>query len=98
MTVPVTVSEHDLLGLLSIVSDHRADDPGDGLPLSLFEHLMQQVPDVLPRPGPGLHRARPRPARPAAPAPAGGVRGGGSAPPRHPGADRPALGDPSPRR
>ncbi len=44
MTVPVTVSEHDLLGLLSIVSDHRADDPGDGLPLSLFEHLMQQVP------------------------------------------------------
>jgi hypothetical protein len=33
MTVPVTVSEHDLLGLLSIVSDHRADDPGDGLPL-----------------------------------------------------------------
>ena len=44
MTIPVTVSEHDLLGLLSIVSDHRADDPGDGLPLSLFEHLMQQVP------------------------------------------------------
>lgn len=44
MTVPVRVSEHDLLGLLSIVSDHRADDPGDGLPLSLFEHLMQQVP------------------------------------------------------
>jgi hypothetical protein len=44
MTVPVMVSEHDLLGLLSIVSDHRADDPGDGLPLSLFEHLMQQVP------------------------------------------------------
>ena len=43
MTVPVTLSEHDLLGLLSIVSDHRADDPGDGLPLSLFEHLMQQV-------------------------------------------------------
>jgi len=44
MTIPVTVSEHDLLGLLSIVSDHRADDPGDGLPLSLFERLMQQVP------------------------------------------------------
>lgn len=44
MTVQVVVSEHDLLGLLSIVSDHRADDPGDGLPLSLFEHLMQQVP------------------------------------------------------
>jgi hypothetical protein len=43
MTVPVTLSEHDLLGLLSIVSDHRTDDPGDGLPLSLFEHLMQQV-------------------------------------------------------
>ena len=184
MTVPVTVSEHDLLALLSIVSDHRADDPGDGLPLSPFEHLMQQVPcdelsffgldsqqqavwfgqgipatgdggdmdafwthfwDSLPcsypersgdvrsvtrvsdfysarqwhatgmycdylRPagydheimlclpaGPGFHRARPRPARPAAPAPAGGVRGGGSAPPRHPGADRPALGDLAPR-
>ena len=29
MSIPVTVSEHDLLGLLSIVSDHRADDPGD---------------------------------------------------------------------
>jgi hypothetical protein len=25
MRVPVTVSEHDLLGLLSIVSDHRTD-------------------------------------------------------------------------
>ncbi len=43
MTFPVTVSEDDLLGLLGIVSDHRADDPGDGLPLSLLEHLMEQV-------------------------------------------------------
>ncbi len=44
MTVPVMLSEKDLRALLSIVSDHRADDPGDGLPLSLLEHLMVQVP------------------------------------------------------
>ena len=43
MTAPVTVSEKDLLGLLGIVRDHRADDPGNGLPLCLLEHLMEQV-------------------------------------------------------
>jgi DNA-binding CsgD family transcriptional regulator len=41
---PVTISERDLLALLGIVSDHRGDDPGDGLPLSLLRRLMDQVP------------------------------------------------------
>ena len=44
MTVPVMLSEKDLRALLSIVSDHRADDPADGLPLTLLEHLMAEVP------------------------------------------------------
>jgi DNA-binding CsgD family transcriptional regulator len=44
MDVPVTLSERDLLALLGIVSDHRGEDPGDGLPLSLLKHLMAEVP------------------------------------------------------
>jgi DNA-binding CsgD family transcriptional regulator len=44
MTVPVTVSERDLVALLGIVTDHRGADPGDGLPLSLLHQLMVQVP------------------------------------------------------
>jgi DNA-binding CsgD family transcriptional regulator len=44
MTAPVPVSEKDLLALLGIVTDHRDDDPGDGLPLSLLGRLMTQVP------------------------------------------------------
>jgi len=44
MDVPVTLSERDLLALLGIVRDHRGEDPGDGLPLSLLRHLMAQVP------------------------------------------------------
>jgi DNA-binding CsgD family transcriptional regulator len=44
MTVPITVSDKDLLALLGIVSDHREADPGDGLPRSLLEALMGQVP------------------------------------------------------
>jgi len=32
MTIPVTVSERDLMALLGIVTDHRGADPGDGLP------------------------------------------------------------------
>jgi hypothetical protein len=43
-TAPVTLSERDLLALLGIVTDHRGDDPGDGLPLSLLRWLMAQVP------------------------------------------------------
>ena len=38
------MTERDLLALLGIVSDHRGDNPGDGLPLSLLGHLMVQVP------------------------------------------------------
>ena len=44
MTIPVTVSERDLLALLGIIRDHLGDDPGDGLPLSLLDHLRVQVP------------------------------------------------------
>jgi hypothetical protein len=44
MTVPVTVSERDLVALLGIVTDHRGADPGEGLPLSLLHQLMVQVP------------------------------------------------------
>ena len=44
MTVPAAVSERDLLALLGIVQDHRADDPGAGLPLSMLQRLMVQVP------------------------------------------------------
>jgi hypothetical protein len=44
MTVPVTVSERDLVALLGIVTDHRGADPGDGLPLSLLHQLVVQVP------------------------------------------------------
>lgn len=34
----------DLRALLAIVRDHRDEDPGDGLPLSMLEHLKDQVP------------------------------------------------------
>jgi hypothetical protein len=44
MTIPVTVSERDLVALLGIVTDHRGADPGDGLPLSMLHQLMVQVP------------------------------------------------------
>jgi len=44
MTVPVAVSERDLLALLGIVWDHRGDDPGAGLPLAMLHQLMSQVP------------------------------------------------------
>lgn len=44
MRAPVTVSEKDLLGLLAIVSDHRGDDPGDGLPQALLGRLMEHIP------------------------------------------------------
>jgi DNA-binding CsgD family transcriptional regulator len=44
MTAAVTVSEKDLLALLGIVSDHRDDDPGDGLPLALLGRLMEHIP------------------------------------------------------
>jgi DNA-binding CsgD family transcriptional regulator len=44
MTAPVTLGELDLMALLGIVTDHRGDDPGDGLPLLLLRQLMVQVP------------------------------------------------------
>jgi len=44
MTVPVAMSETDLLALLGIVRDHRGDDPGAGLPLAMLHQLMSQVP------------------------------------------------------
>ncbi len=44
MEVPVALSERDLLALLGIVRDHRGEDPGDGLPLSMLQHLKAQVP------------------------------------------------------
>lgn len=44
MAARVTVSERDLLALFGLVSDHRDDDPGDGLPLSLLRRLMHQIP------------------------------------------------------
>jgi len=44
MTGPATLSEGDLLALLGIVSDHRGEDPGEGLPPSLLGQLMAQVP------------------------------------------------------
>jgi len=44
MSVPVALSERDLLALLGLVNGHRGEDPGDGLPLSLLGELMTQVP------------------------------------------------------
>jgi hypothetical protein len=44
MSVPVALSERDLLALLGLVNGHRGEDPGDGLPLSLLSELMAQVP------------------------------------------------------
>jgi DNA-binding CsgD family transcriptional regulator len=43
MTAPVTASERDLRALAGIVSDHRADLPPAGLPLSLLADLMGQI-------------------------------------------------------
>jgi DNA-binding CsgD family transcriptional regulator len=40
----ITVTERDLRALLSVVRDHRDEDPGDGLPLSLLQHLMAEIP------------------------------------------------------
>ena len=35
MTIPVRVSDKDLLDLFELVTAHRDEDPGDGLPLSM---------------------------------------------------------------
>jgi hypothetical protein len=40
----ITVTERDLRALLSVVRDHRDEDAGDGLPLSLLQHLMIEIP------------------------------------------------------
>jgi len=44
MTTQVRVSDKDLLDLFELVTAHRDEDPGDGLPLSMLCHLMDQVP------------------------------------------------------
>ena len=44
METPITLSERDWLALTAIVSDHRDEDPGDGLPLGMLEHLKAHVP------------------------------------------------------
>jgi DNA-binding CsgD family transcriptional regulator len=44
MGPPVALGEKDLLALLALINDHRGQDPGDGLPLSMLEHLKAQVP------------------------------------------------------
>jgi DNA-binding CsgD family transcriptional regulator len=43
MTAPVTASERDLRTLAGIISDHRADVPAEGLPLSLLADLKDQI-------------------------------------------------------
>ena len=43
MSISVMPSERDLRTLAGIVSDHRADLPPDGLPLSLLAELMGQI-------------------------------------------------------
>ena len=43
MSISVMPSERDLRTLAGIVSDHRADLPQDGLPLSLLAELMGQI-------------------------------------------------------
>jgi hypothetical protein len=43
MTAPVTASEPDLRTLAGIISDHRADLPGEGLPPSLLTDLKDQI-------------------------------------------------------
>ena len=43
MTAPVTASERDLRTLAGIISDHRADLPAEGLPLSLLADLKDQI-------------------------------------------------------
>lgn len=40
----VALSGKDLLALFAVINDHRGEDPGDGLPLSMLEHLKAQVP------------------------------------------------------
>jgi hypothetical protein len=44
MTIPVRVSDKDLLDLFELVTAYRDEDPGDGLPLPMLRHLMDQVP------------------------------------------------------
>ena len=43
MSISATASEPDLRTLAGIVSDHRADLPPDGLPLSLLAELRGQI-------------------------------------------------------
>ena len=43
MSISAAPSERDLRTLAGIVSDHRADVPKDGLPLSLLAELMGQI-------------------------------------------------------
>ena len=43
MSISAAPSERDLRTLAGIVSDHRADLPKDGLPLSLLAELMGQI-------------------------------------------------------
>ncbi|HYX58239.1 MAG TPA: response regulator transcription factor [Streptosporangiaceae bacterium] len=43
MTAPMTASERDLHTLAGIISDHRADLPAEGLPLSLLADLKDQI-------------------------------------------------------
>jgi DNA-binding CsgD family transcriptional regulator len=43
MSVSAALGERDLRTLAGIVSDHRADVPKDGLPLSLLAELMGQI-------------------------------------------------------
>jgi DNA-binding CsgD family transcriptional regulator len=43
MTAAVTASERDLHTLAGIISDHRADLPAEGLPLSLLADLKDQI-------------------------------------------------------
>ena len=43
MTARVTASERDMRTLAGIVSDHRADLPAEGLPLSLLADLKDQI-------------------------------------------------------
>jgi DNA-binding CsgD family transcriptional regulator len=43
MTAPVTASERDVRALAGIVSEHRADLPAHGLPMSLLSDLASQI-------------------------------------------------------
>jgi len=44
MTIPVRVSDKDLLDLFELVTAYRDEDPGDGLPLPMLRRLIDQVP------------------------------------------------------